>query len=176
VELPNGDLSRSLFSVGVSGDVAAGVPGVSAGGVSGVVVAVVPGGVAAGGLPGAIADPYNDIPSQHVCPIIFEPPFMGVHFNVSNLYAHHVFERSAIFRHIATPGAMLARRNVLHPITKEMVPRDSAWNFVRCIDPVLQETLHRERLALGLPLEDADPINDNDRALYEQTMVAIRSR
>ena len=68
-ELPNGD-------VGVSGDVAAGVPGVSAGGVSGVVVAVVPGGVAAGGLPGAIADPYNDIPSQHVCPIIFEPPFM----------------------------------------------------------------------------------------------------
>ena len=43
VELPNGDLSRSLFSVGVSGDVAAGVPGVSAGGVSGVVVAVVPG-------------------------------------------------------------------------------------------------------------------------------------
>jgi hypothetical protein len=31
-ELPNGDLSRSLFSVGVSGDVAAGVPGVSAGG------------------------------------------------------------------------------------------------------------------------------------------------
>jgi hypothetical protein len=54
VELPNGDLSRSLFSVGVSGDVAAGVPGVSAGGVSGVVVAVVPGGVAAGGLPDII--------------------------------------------------------------------------------------------------------------------------
>ena len=40
-ELPNGD-------VGVYGDVAAGVPGVSAGGVSGVVVAVVPGGVATG--------------------------------------------------------------------------------------------------------------------------------
>ena len=36
-ELPNGDLPLSLFSVGVSSDVVAGVPGVSAGGVSGAV-------------------------------------------------------------------------------------------------------------------------------------------
>ena len=35
---------------------------------------------------GVAADPYDDIPGQHLCPIIKEPPSNEVHFNVSNAF------------------------------------------------------------------------------------------
>jgi hypothetical protein len=51
-----------------------------------------------------------------------------------------------------------------------------AADFVHSVVPALQETLHRERLALGLLLEDDNPLNHNDRDLYDRTMRDCDSR
>ena len=141
------------------------------------------------GIPGDAAEqPHNDlsralfnndtsdnIPSQHLCPIIQEPPFDAVHFDVptangATIRNQQVYERSALYRFIATPGTLRAFRNIIHPFTRAPIARNSALDFVRPVDPALQETLHSERLALGLLLEDDNPLNDNDRSLYDQTM------
>jgi hypothetical protein len=75
------------------------------------------------GIPGGAAEqPLNDlscslfnndaadnIPSQHLCQITQEPPFDAVHFNVpiadgATIPNQQVYERSALYRYIATPG------------------------------------------------------------------------
>ena len=141
------------------------------------------------GIPGDAAEqPHNDlsralfnndtsdnIPSQHLCPIIQEPPFDAVHFDVptangATIRNQQVYERSALYRFIATPGTLRAFRKIIHPFTRAPIARNRALEFVRPVDPALQETLHSERLALGLLLEDDNPLNDNDRSLYDQTM------
>ena len=63
-----------------------------------------------------------------------------------------------------------------HPFTSSPVARHIAWKFVRPVVPTLQEVLHRERQTLGLILEDDNPLNDNDRAQYVQTMKISGSR
>ncbi len=73
-----------------------------------------------------------------------------------------VYERSALYQCIATPGTLSARKNIIHPFTHAPIARNRAWDFVRPVDPALQETLHCERLALSLLLEDDNPLNDND--------------
>jgi hypothetical protein len=62
-----------------------------------------------------------------------------------------------------------AFRNIIHPFTRAPIARNRALDFVHPVVPALQETLHSERLALSLLLEDDNPINDNDRSLYDQT-------
>ena len=120
-------------------------------------------------------DTSNNIPSQHLCPIIQEPPFDAVQFDVptancATIRNQQVYKRSALYRFIATLGTLRAFRNIIHPFTRAPIARNSALDFVRPVDPALQETLHSERLALSLLLEDDNPLNDNDRSLYDQTM------
>jgi hypothetical protein len=75
------------------------------------------------GIPGGAAEqPLNDlslslfnndaadnIPSQQLCPITQELPFDAVHFDVptadgATIPNQQVYERSALYRYIATPG------------------------------------------------------------------------
>ncbi len=123
----------------------------------------------------------ENIPSQHLCPIIQEPPFYAVHFDVpsangTTIPNQQVYERLTLYRCIATPGALSARRNIMHPLTRVPIARNRAWDFVRPVDTALLETLHRKRLALGLLLEDDNPLNEDDHVRYEQTMRLCESR
>ena len=63
----------------------------------------------------------DDIASQHICPLSQEPPFHGVHFDVPDSVGHisdQVFERSQLYRWIATPGNLNSRQNVCHPLNQ----------------------------------------------------------
>jgi hypothetical protein len=81
-----------------------------------------------------------------------------------------VYERSAIYRMIATPGRMRARRYVVHPLTCVSIPRTQAWSFVCLVNSSLLEIIHCEQQSLGLALENEEPINNHDHCLHEQTM------
>jgi hypothetical protein len=122
-----------------------------------------------------------NIPSQHLCPIIQEPPFDAVHFNVPNangvtVTSQQVYEKSALYRAIATPGILSAFRNFVHPLTRVPIARNRAWDYVHPVNSALREILHRERLELGLLLEDDNPLTEDDRMLYQQTMRLCESR
>jgi hypothetical protein len=63
-------------------------------------------------------DTSDNIPSQHLCPIIQEPPFDAVHFDVptrngATIWNQQVYERSALYRFIATPGTLREFRNII---------------------------------------------------------------
>ena len=64
----------------------------------------------------------------------------------------------------------------MHPLTRVPIARNRAWDFVRPVDTALLETLHRERLALGLLLEDDNPLNEDNHVHYEQTMRICESK
>jgi hypothetical protein len=115
-------------------------------------------------------DASDNIPSQHFCLITPEPPFDDVHFDVptangATLPNQQVYERSALYRCIATPST--SRRNTIHPFTVAPIARSRAWDFVNLVDPTLQETLHCERLVIGLLLEDDNPLIYNNQDLYD---------
>ena len=57
-----------------------------------------------------------------------------------------------------------------HPLNQQFVSRSVAWDFVRPACEELQALLHRERVALDLPLEDENPLTDEDRSQYAETM------
>jgi len=120
-------------------------------------------------------DTLDNIPSQHLCPIIQDPPFVAVHFDVptangATILNQQVYERLALYHFITTPDTLRVHRNIIHPFIRAPIAWNRAWDFVRPVVPALQETLYRERLALGLLLEDDNPLNDNDRSLYDQAM------
>ena len=126
-------------------------------------------------------EPVNvdDIPSQHSCPLIFEPPMEGVYFDVpgsNGVISEQVFERSQLYRWIATRGSLRSSRDVSHPINRQFVLRLSAWNLVRPVNTDLQGLLHRERQALNLVMVDEDPITAENRILYDETMRALADR
>jgi hypothetical protein len=123
----------------------------------------------------------DNIPSQHMCSIIQEPPFDPVHFDVPNpngttIPNVQVYEQSALYRCIATLGTLSGRRNIIHPLHRVPIARNKAWDYVRPVDSALLETLHRERLVLGLLLEDENHLTEDDRVLYQQTMRLCKSR
>jgi len=86
------------------------------------------------------------------------------------------FERSQLYRWITTPGNLNAHRNVCHPLNQQIVSRSIAWDFVRPACKELQALLHRERVALDLPLEDENPLTDEDRSQYAETMRSLVDR
>ncbi len=50
----------------------------------------------------------DNIPSQHICPLKQEPPVIAVYFDIPNIdgtLSKQVFERSDLYRWIATPGS-----------------------------------------------------------------------
>ncbi len=100
-------------------------------------------------------------------PQIQEPPFDPVHFDVPNpngttIPNVQVYEQSALYQCIATPGTLIAQRNIIHPLTRVPIARNKAWDYVRPVDSALLETLHRKRLVLGLLLEDENPLTEDD--------------
>lgn len=114
----------------------------------------------------------TQFPSLYECPITQEPPTLGVTF----LDHPQVFEYSAIYRHISTPGRLTALRNVLHPISRQIIPRSEAINHVHYISPQVQSIINQERQSRGLSVNDTNPVTDVDRALYETTMRRIHER
>jgi hypothetical protein len=112
---------------------------------------------------------YQDFPNQHICPLVQEPPFDAVHFDVPSANgttttptSQQVYEKSALYRFVGTQGDLSLRRTLTHPFTRVQIARNLAWDCVRPVAPALQETLHHERSALGLLLEDDNPLNDNN--------------
>ena len=82
----------------------------------------------------------NDIPSQHICSFIQEPPINAVHFDVPNAnggLSEQVYEHSSLSRFIATPGMLRARRNVFHLHNQECVSRTAAMSLFRPATAVL---------------------------------------
>jgi hypothetical protein len=59
---------------------------------------------------------------------------------------------------------------VCHPLNQQFFSRFVAWDFVRPACEELQALLHQERVALDLPLEDENPLTDEDRSQYAETM------
>ncbi len=121
----------------------------------------------------------DDIPSQHTCLLTQEPPVVGVYFDVPDRNGNtteQVFERSQLYRWIETPENLRSRQNVSHPINQQFVPRPSAWNLVRPVTADLQALIHRERQALNPVVLDENPLTDNDRAQYNETMKALVDR
>jgi hypothetical protein len=124
----------------------------------------------------------NDTPSQHLCLFTLEPPFDAVYFNVPSTNRtiiapnKQVYEQSALYQLIATPGTLSAQKNIIQPLIRVNVARNRAWDFVRPVVQALMETLHRQGLALDLLLEDDNPLNEDDRELYDQTMRDCGSR
>jgi hypothetical protein len=119
----------------------------------------------------------HNIPSQHICPIVRDPPFEAVHFDLPSTNGtttapinQQVYERSALYRFVGTRSAMSSTTTLSHPLTRVQIERNRAWGYVRPVAPDLQATLHSERLALGLPLEDDNPLNDEDYSRYEEVM------
>jgi hypothetical protein len=86
----------------------------------------------------------SNIPSQHICPLTQEPPFVGVHFDVpdpNRVITKQVYKQSSLYQFIATPGTMNARRNVIHPLNQVFVPRTLAWDLVFPATAILQALL-----------------------------------
>jgi hypothetical protein len=76
----------------------------------------------------------NNIPSQHFCPMIQEPPFEAVHFDVPSTNgttttptSQQVYEKSALYRVIGTQGEFSLRRTLTHPFTRVRIARNLAW-------------------------------------------------
>ena len=121
----------------------------------------------------------DNIPSQHICPLKQEPPVIGVYFDVPNAdgtLSEQVFERSEIYRWIATPGNSRAHRNVSHPINRQFIFRPEAWNLVRRVSNELQVILQQERLAMGLVPHDENPITAADNDMYNEAMRMANDR
>jgi hypothetical protein len=121
----------------------------------------------------------NNIPSQHICPLKQEPPVIGVYFDIPNsdgTLSEQVFERSEIYRWIATLGNSRAHRNVSHPINQQFIFRPEAWSLVRRVSSELQVLLHRERVAMGLLPYDENPLTAEDTDLYNEAMRTANDR
>jgi hypothetical protein len=87
----------------------------------------------------------ENIASLHICPLSREPLFWGVHSDIpdtSGRITKQVFERSQLYRWIATPGNLNARRNVCHPLNQQFVSCSVAWDFVRPAYEELQALLY----------------------------------
>ena len=100
------------------------------------------------------------------------PPADGVTF----MNAEQAFERSAIYRHIATLGTGPAFRSVFHPTTREEIGRQLALAEVRPLSDERRAACAQERRRLGLPVDDPDPINDADDERYQAMIASVNNR
>ena len=118
----------------------------------------------------------HDAPSsRQLCPFDQVPPFVAVHFDVDVL-TEQVYERSQLFRNISIMGIGRARQGIVHPFTREVIPRHLAWSHVQTVSPELQAELHRLRTLQGLPLSDENPLTTEERAQFDATMLAVQAR
>ncbi len=121
----------------------------------------------------------DNITSQHICPLKQEPPVTGVYFDIPNAdgtLSDQVFERSEIYRWIATLGNSRAHRNVSHPINQQFIFHPEAWSLVHRVSNELQVLLQRERLAMGLVPYDGNPLTAADNDMYNEAMRIANDR
>jgi hypothetical protein len=111
--------------------------------------------------------------------MVQEPPFSAVYFDLPNNdgttttpTSRQVYEHSALYRFVGSQYEFPspAQFFLYHPFTRVRIARNLAWNYVIPVSSTLQDTLHRERLALGLILEDDNPLTVEDHRKYDQTM------
>jgi hypothetical protein len=128
----------------------------------------------------AIIPNVDGIPSQHICSIVREPPFEAVYFDVENAggaLLEQVFERSSLYRYISFNNEIgHAGRDVMHPINQQFVPRVLVLALFRSVTAELQNILHREQQALGLPLVDTAPIKHVDEERYRRMLRDVSRR
>ena len=108
-----------------------------------------------------------------------DPPFRGVYFLIPDTdgrTSYAVFEYSALYRHIATPGLNAAARNVRHPISGATISRLNAMTFVADIPPDIQEFITEERKYRGLPDEDPHEIEEVDKNKYREMLRQVSNR
>ena len=103
----------------------------------------------------------------------FEPPIHAVTFDVQDSncsVSPQVFEHSAIFRFIATPGALSVVRNVRRPTTGAQVGRDHALSLLHPVSIPIQERMNQELARLGLSMLETFPLTQEDYNLYNQAI------
>ena len=86
-----------------------------------------------------------------------------------------VFERRALYLHIATMGMGRARRYVRHPIANGTVLRVNAMALVRRVPAVTQEIINAERRRRGMSM-DVVVVTEEDRARYRTMLTTLRTR
>ena len=120
----------------------------------------------------------NEFPSCLTCPITQLPPTDAMWFLIRDANGNcnlQVFERRALYLHIATMGAGSARRYVRHPIANGTVLRVNAMALVRRVPAVTQEIINAERRRRGMSM-DVVVVTEEDRALYRTMLTTLRTR
>ena len=120
----------------------------------------------------------NEFQSCLTCPITQVPPTDAVWFLIQDAMGRsnlQVFERRALYMHIATMGMGRARRYVRHPIANGCALRVNAMALVRRVPAATQEIINAERRRRGLPM-DVVVVTEEDRAQYQSMLTTLRTR
>ncbi len=71
---------------------------------------------------------------------------------------------------------MRSVRRVRHPLTGEKVSRAIALSQVRMVSSEVRSLLTKERVRLGLSLNDLNPTSKDDRRKYNETVDAVQNQ
>ena len=118
-------------------------------------------------------------PGFLTCSYTKQPPYRAVYLNIPGADGHmsvQVFEYTALYRSISITGFYSQYRNLRHPIIGGergvgFIDRRRALEVVVDVEPHIQERISRERELLKLPPDE--PLVDEDRAKYEETMAKM---
>ena len=120
----------------------------------------------------------NEFQSCLTCPITQVPPTDAVWFLIQDAMGRsnlQVFERRALYMHIATMGMGRARRYVRHPIANGRALRVNAMALVRRVPAATQDIINAERRRRGMTM-DVVVVTEEDRAQYQSMLTTLRTR
>jgi hypothetical protein len=123
-------------------------------------------------LPPAPPAPEGEaFPSMLECSYTMRPPQRAVYMDVrglDGLFPKQVFEYSAVYRNIATPGEYTQFRKVRHPTSGGFIDRRAALSMVIDVPSEVQDKINTERRLQRLLPEEG--LNEDDFAKYTATM------
>jgi hypothetical protein len=102
------------------------------------------------------------------------PPQRAVYLDVrgsDGQLPRQVFEYTAVFRNIATPGTYRQFRQVRHPTSGGFIDRRLALARIIDVPPEVQARINAERLLRCLPPEEG--LNEDDNTKLSNTMVRM---
>ena len=105
--------------------------------------------------------------SQYYCSITLSFPFDPCTFGGQD---QHVFERSALIRHIATKGVMGLFRLVKHPLHNLLIPRDEAVDQIVQVSEERRNFIRCLRRLSGLREHDEEPLTEDDYRQLRETI------
>ena len=82
-----------------------------------------------------------------------------------------MFEHTAVYRNIATPGNYIQFREVRHPTSGGFIGRRKALSRVIDVSPEVQARINTERQLRGLSVVEG--LNEGDRKTYTTTMARM---